>query len=40
MEVKKEMAKATSGGIKMEVSTPEMGNVNCKNANPITFSLW
>ena len=31
MEVKKEMPKATSGGIKIEVSTPETGNVNCKN---------
>jgi len=40
MEVKKDMPKATSGGIKIEVSTPEIGNVNCKNANSITFRLW
>jgi hypothetical protein len=27
MEVKKEIPKATSGGIKIKVSTPESGNV-------------
>jgi hypothetical protein len=30
--VKKEIPKATSGGIKIKVSTPERGNVNCKNS--------
>ena len=28
MEVKKEMPKATKGGIRINVSTPERGNVN------------
>jgi hypothetical protein len=39
MEVKKEMPKATSGGIKIEISTPESGNVNCKNSMRIPFRL-
>ena len=39
MEVKKDMPKATSGGIKIEVSTPERGKVICKNAIPIIVCL-
>jgi hypothetical protein len=32
MEVKKEMPKATRGGMKIKVSTPESGNINFKNS--------
>ena len=39
MDVKKDMPKATRGGIKIKVSTPESGKVICKNDMPITFSL-
>ena len=39
MDVIKEMPKATSGGIKIKVSTPESGNVNCKNSMLITLSV-
>jgi hypothetical protein len=35
MDVKKEMPKATRGGIKIKVSTPERGNVNFKNSKVI-----
>jgi hypothetical protein len=35
MEVKKEMPKATRGGIRISVSTPERGNVNSKNSMAI-----
>jgi len=36
MEVKKEIPKATRGGNKIKVSTPEIGNANCKNSMVIT----
>jgi hypothetical protein len=39
MEVKKDMPKATNGGIKIKVSTPESGNENCKNSMLPIFSL-
>ena len=39
MEVKKEMPKATSGGIRINVSTPEIGNVNWNKSMRIAFGL-
>ena len=38
MEVKKDMPKATSGGIKIKVSTPEIGNVKFINDMLIIFN--